>query len=189
MRPALHSRRARAGFTLAEVAVTLVIVGISLVLVLQALNNAKLTAANTRNLKLARDLGLLTLGQIEAGLYQDEIRDRFGGSYAQEGYDDFFFEVALGQDVFDEQIEGIDDDVDAPFYNRNRDRDRNASEEEQEEQDLTLQEGVESVKVRVGFPRIGSYKNYLILEQAIPWKQVYGEEEVEQDAATTESKP
>ena len=40
---------ARAGFTLAEVMVTLVIVGIGLTLVLQGLNTAKLTAAQTRN--------------------------------------------------------------------------------------------------------------------------------------------
>ena len=86
MRIPIRTHDRAAGFTLAEVAVTLVIVAITLTLVLQALTNAKLTAANTRNIKLARDLGLLTLGQVEAGLLQDEIRDFYSGSYAEEGY-------------------------------------------------------------------------------------------------------
>ena len=49
---------ARAGFTLAEVAVTLLIVGLILVLMLEGLNGAKITAAHTRNLRLAQDLGI-----------------------------------------------------------------------------------------------------------------------------------
>ena len=65
-------------------------------LVLQALGTATTAAAQTRNMKLARDLGLLTLGRISAGLYQEEIRDRFFGTFGEEGYPEFEFEVALG---------------------------------------------------------------------------------------------
>ena len=68
MKPSQASRD-RSGFTLAEIAVTIVIVGIGLVLVLQGLNHSKMTAAHTRNMKLARELGHLTMGQVEAGIY------------------------------------------------------------------------------------------------------------------------
>ena len=65
--------RARAGFTLAEVAVTLVIVAIGLLFVLQGLSTSKFTAAQTHNRKLARELALVTLGEIQAGLYRDDL--------------------------------------------------------------------------------------------------------------------
>ena len=58
----MSANRARAGFTLAEVAVTLVIVAIGPTLVLQGLNTSKMSAAQTHNRKVARELALLTLG-------------------------------------------------------------------------------------------------------------------------------
>jgi len=95
------ARAARAGFTLAEVMVTIVIVGVALVLVLQGLNATKFEAAHTRNLKFARELGLLTLGQIEAGPFQeDSDRERLLGTYAEQGHEYFAYEVVFGDDGF-----------------------------------------------------------------------------------------
>jgi prepilin-type N-terminal cleavage/methylation domain-containing protein len=176
--------RARAGFTLAEVAVTIVIVGVSLTLVMQALNGAKLASAHTRNLKLARDLGLLTLGQIEAGLYQEDLRDHFFGSYSEEAHEEFTFELVLGDEVF-EEIEDQEYEYSA-YYSRFNDTDRYADDEDEDEGEV--EDVFEKVRIRVTFPQIGEYKNTLILEQWMPWKQVYGDDEAEDMAAVgTES--
>ena len=94
---------ARRGFTLAEVAVTIVIVGIGMLLVLQGLNTAKMAAAQTRNLKLSRELALITLGQIASGQFQDEIQKGLQGSYAEEGYPDFAYDVVVGDDTFSDE--------------------------------------------------------------------------------------
>ena len=61
-----HKTATRGGFTLAEVAVTIALVGLALVYMLQGLNTAKITAAYTRNIKLSKELALLTLGRIES---------------------------------------------------------------------------------------------------------------------------
>ncbi|HVS19734.1 MAG TPA: prepilin-type N-terminal cleavage/methylation domain-containing protein [Planctomycetota bacterium] len=80
----MSAPRRRVGFTLAEVAVTIAVVGLALVWMLQALNAAKLTAAQTRNLKLSRELALQTLGQLESGLFEDDlVDDRIDGTYAE----------------------------------------------------------------------------------------------------------
>ncbi len=165
----------RAGFTLAEVMVTLVIVGIGLTLVLQGLNTAKLTAAQTRNLKLARDLAILTLGQVEAGLFQEEEGERMFGSYAAEGYEDFSFEVVFGDDTLT--------DVEAPLGEGGFDtwdyRRSIEDEEEDYEEDEEAVEPYETVRIRVTFPPIRDYKNDLVLERWMGWERVYGVDEDE----------
>jgi prepilin-type N-terminal cleavage/methylation domain-containing protein len=170
----LKPRRGRSGFTLAEVAVTLVIVGIALVLVLQGLNTAKLTAAHTHQRKVARELALFTLGQVESGLYWEEVGDRLYGTYAEEGYPEFTWEVALGDDAFTEEEEGY-----GP-YDSFRDRPV-AEDEEEEDEDAT--EPFEKVRIRVDFPKLGELENTLTLERWIPWTQVYGEEEEDAEAS------
>jgi prepilin-type N-terminal cleavage/methylation domain-containing protein len=175
-------RRRRGGFTLLEVAVTIVIVGIGLTLVLQVLNTAQASAVQTRNEKLARELGLLTLGRIASGLYIEEVQDRFYGSYAEDEHPDFQFEVALGDEVFQEQ-QGQEDE-----YERNTgyydafDRRRELEEEERDPGEEEVEEPYERVKVRVSWPNVADYPNTLILEQWIPWDQVYGQDEDEQAA-------
>ncbi|MDP6762973.1 MAG: type II secretion system protein [Planctomycetota bacterium] len=164
---------ARAGFTLAEVAVTIVIVGVSLTLVMQALNGAKFASAHTRNLKLARDLGLLTLGEIEAGLYQEELRDHFFGTYAEQDHEEFGFEIVLGDEVF-EDMESEEYEYSA-YYSRFNDPDRYDDDEDDEEGEV--EEAFEKVRIRVTFPKIGEYENQLTLEQWMPWDQVYGDDE------------
>ena len=88
----------RGGFTLAEVAVTLLIVSFALVLILQGLNVAKFSAAQTHNRKVARELALLTLGRVQSGLYWEDLDGEPGeipGSYAEEGYEDWRFTIDL----------------------------------------------------------------------------------------------
>ena len=168
-------RSGRTGFTLVEVAVTIVIVGIGLTLVLQALGTSTSSAAQTRNLKLARELGLLTLGRIECGLYREEIQDRFYGTYAEDGEPDFEFEVALGEEVLQDELE--DYDPNSPFYDSWNDPDRYDDEDDEDEE---ATQPYEKVKIRVTFPKIREYKNSLILETWVPWEQVYGPTEDEE---------
>ncbi len=164
------SSRPRSGFTLAEVMVTIVIVGIALVLVLQGLNATKFEAAHTRNLKLSRELGLLTLGQIEAGLFQeDTVRDRLFGTYAEQGHEFFEYEVVFGDDGFltEDELYRYD-----PWRR------------EDDDEDEEIEEPYEIVQVKVTFPQIRGYKNELVLERWLPWDAVYPPEEGAQDNAS-----
>jgi len=165
--------RARSGFTLAEVAVTVVIVGMAMVLVLQGLNVSKMTAAHTRNQKLSRDLGLFTLGQIESGLLRDDLESGMSGNYAEEGYADFHWEIAVGDDALSESSSKADDgrhDSWAPTE---------AEEEAERDEDEDAEEPFEKVRIRVTAPKIREFSNEVTLERWIPWKQVYGEAEGE----------
>ena len=159
-----------AGFTLAEVAVTIVIVGIGLTMVLQGLNASQLTALQTRNMRLARELGLETLGQIESGLFWDEIVSGLSGAY--EDYPDFFWEIALGDDTFPDQ------DDDEYRYDTWAERDRLREEQElDEDEDEEAHDEYEKVRVRVTFPKILELTNELLLERWMGWEQVYGPDE------------
>jgi prepilin-type N-terminal cleavage/methylation domain-containing protein len=160
------ARRAQSGFTLAEVAVTIVIVGIGMILVLQGLNTAKITAAQTRNVKLARELALFTLGQVESGLFQDDIENGITGSYADQGYPEFSYEVAVGDQTF------LERDPNAPH-----DSWAKTQEELEEEEESDVQEPFEKVKIRITFPKFAEYENEKVFERWIPWEQVYGSEE------------
>lgn len=169
--PLRHGRR---GFTLAEIAVTIVIVGIGLVLVLQGLNTAKITAAQTRNSKLARELALFTLGQVESGLYQDDIKQGLAGNYSDMGYTAFSYEVLVGDAAFRER------DPNSPFDSWQPTEKELEQKQKEEEDEIT--QPFEKVKIRVTFPKYGEYSNELILERWMPWEQVYG---VEDDSTTT----
>jgi len=173
----LKSRRAHraAGFTLVEVAVSLLIIAIGVTLCLQSLQTAKFQAAHTRNLKLARELGVLTLGQIESGLFQEEISSGFTASYADEGYPDFDFEVQTGEDQFleaDEDTEGTYHDAFAARRQRQFEAQEDSGEDE-------VAEEFQKVRIRVTFPKFGEYTNHLDIESWMDWEQVYGEEDEE----------
>ena len=180
-------RGARAGFTLAEVAVTIVIVGIGMLLVLQGLNTAKLTAAHTRNMKLARELALTTLGQIASGLFQEDIQAGLEGSYAEEGYPDFSFEVVVGDESFRTET------TDGPFDSWAPRDDREEDEEKVEDPQEVTDEPFEKVKIKITFPKIQvaqeQLKNELVLEEWIPWNQVYGQSEEAQEEAPPAGQP
>ena len=164
MRP--PSSHSRSGFTLAEVMVALLLVGGFLVYIVAGLNTSKMAAAHTQALKQARELGLYTLSQLEAGLYWEDIDDTITGTYSELGYEYFSFEVAVGEDNFPSE----QNDPDSPYNMWDRDDD---DDEDEDEEELPY----EKVRVRVEFPQFSEFTNELILERWIPWKQIYGEEE------------
>ena len=190
---------ARAGFTLAEVMVTLLIVSIGLLLVTQGLTQARFSSAETHYRKVARELALLTLGRIESGLLWEELDgggEVLTGTYAEEGYEDFHYELVLGDEDFLEREDRYDQG-DVGFHDsweyerereeRERERDRTADDEEEDE----VAEAFEKVRIKIGFPRFDERPNTLVMERWIPWEQVYGSEEGEseqpEEAAEEES--
>jgi len=183
MRLARTSRR-RGGFTLAEVAVTIALVGIALAWLLQALNAAKLTAANARNIKLARELSLLTLGQIESGLFAKEIDDdRIEGSYADEGYPDFSFEAVIG----DENLTPNLDDT-AAFDNWRHDQDeKKAKESKKDKDEQEVEQPYEKIQIKVTFPKIQQSKNEFVIEKWVAWKQLHPDEPTDPNATPNTS--
>ena len=186
-RPAGPSRSARRrGFTLAEVAVTIALVGLALAWMLQVLNAAKLNAAQARNLKLARELALLTLGQIESGLFADEIDDeRIDGTYAEEGYPDFGFEAVIG----DENFRPDEDDLEAfDNWRHEQDRKRRESRKDGKEED-EAEQPYEKIQVKVTFPQVQELKNEYVLEHWVAWKQIHPDEEGEEGAAEAGAQP
>ena len=169
--------RKRSGFTLAEVAVTIALVGLALAWMLQILNAAKLNAAQSRNLKLSRELALLTLGQIESGLFADEMDDeRIEGSYVEEGYPDFAFEAVIG----DENFRPDEDDQQA-FDNWRHEQ--QAKERDSKEEDEEAEQPYEKIQIKVTFPKIQELTNEYVLERWVAWKQIHPDEESETDAA------
>lgn len=195
MRRAPHGGRAgRAGFTLAEVAVTLLIVSIGLVLVLQGLGTAKVSAAETHYRKVARELALLTLGRVEAGLFWEELDDdgdggTLTGTYAEEGYEDFHYELVFGEEDFTQSSEGYDRGSsyhDSWEYERERERERREREDKDATEEV-VEEPFEKVRIRVGYPRLTERESTLTLERWMPWQQVYGGEDGEAPPAEEES--
>jgi prepilin-type N-terminal cleavage/methylation domain-containing protein len=171
----LHRSREqlKAAFTLVEVAVTILIVGIALTLVLQSLNTSKLRAKQTQHLKIANELGSLTMGRVSAGLYREEVDTYISGSYSEEGYPEFTFEATFGDTPFPSS------DVDEPgarFDNWYDEDDQYDDDEDEEET-----EPYEKVKIRITFPVLSEYSNQIEMERWIPWDQVYEEEEGEGD--------
>lgn len=175
-------RSTGSGFTLAEIAVTIVIVGIGILLVMQSLNGAKLTAAHTRNLKLARMLGTYTLGEIESGVYLEEIDEDSGlqGDYSDQGFSEFTYEVVFGEEGFDDDT----DEEDRAFtaWDRSKKKDEDKEDEEKVEQPY------EKVWVRVRYPAVADQEDQLVLVRWVPWKQVYGKDD-ESKSASGSSKP
>lgn len=162
---------AGAGFTLAEVVVTIAIVAIALTLAFQSLNVSKLMAAHTRNSKLARELALYTLGQIEAGLFWEDIETGRSGIY--EDYPNFSYELALGDETFLE-IDPDEGPFDTWAYREEQRRLADDYDADAEEEQI---QPYEEVRVKVTYPAIRDLPNEFILERWIPWVQVYGEED------------
>lgn len=192
MRISNSARRARTGsregFTLAEVAVTLVIVGIALVLLLQGLGGSKAQAFYTRNLKVANQLARQTMGEISAALYQDEAEFGLEGTYADSDFPDFHYEVWFGEDEFPSDFADESDGFDSWDHQREREREleedeeRNGSREPGSEEDEDEEhEPFEKVRIRVTFPVIGKYDGTIVLTEWIPWDQVYGAKEEKED--------
>ncbi len=179
------SGRARAGFTLAELAVTLVIVGMTLLIVLEGVNNSRSTATQTKNRKIAQELALLTIARVESGLFWEEL-DGLGtslsGTYAEEDYPAFSWEMIIG----DEEFAGDYDDDQDPYFDNLRHR-RDVAEEYDEADDDeeafsdTGSSGgpFERVSVRVSYPQLTDKPSTLTIERWIPLEQVFGNEDGE----------
>ena len=191
----MRAHASRAGFTLAEVAVTLLIVAIGLVLVLQGLTSAKLSAAETHHRKVARELALLTRGQVEAGLFWEELGDGKGkgsgdvmtGTYAEEGYEQFHYELVLGEEEFtsterdgEDGREGYHDSWEAEREREERAEERAGKDDDEEEEEVA--EPFEKVRIKVGYPQLTERESSLVIERWMPWEQVYGSEEEDEGA-------
>ena len=172
-----RARCKRSGFTLAEVAVTLVIVGIALLWIMEGLSRAKFIAAHTHARKMANELALMTLGQIESGLFWEEIDDQFSGNYAEEGYEAFSWEVVLGDESF---VDYEDPEDTLPYDAIQARRDKEAEEDDDDE---GAEEPYEKVRIRVLFTQLTEAPAELILERWVPWEQVYGSDEEETEGA------
>ena len=177
------------GFTLAEVAVTIALIGLALAWMLQVLNASKLNAAYSRNLKLSRELALLTLGQIESGQFADDIDDeRIEGTYAEEGYPDFSFEVVLGDENF--RPDPTDQRAfDSWQYERERrERETRAEESSSSGEEDEEDKAYEKIQVKVTFPKIQEMRNEYTLERWLPWRQLHPEDAAEaEEAAAAET--
>jgi prepilin-type N-terminal cleavage/methylation domain-containing protein len=176
LRQRRSASRTRGGFTLVEVAVTVAIVAICLTLAIQTLSLATLRAGHTRNLKTARELGSFTLGQIEAGLFWEDIDSGISGTYSEQSFELFYYEIVIGDETFPESAERQDNrphDMWAHQEEQRRQRDDYDPEEEDARQPY------EKVRIKVTFPALREYPDHLLLERWIPWDQVYGPEEDE----------
>lgn len=172
----------RRGFTLAEVAVTIALIGLALAWMLQVLNASKLTAAYSRNLKLSRELSLLTLGQIESGQYADDLdNERIEGTYAEEGYPDFAFEVVIGDENFrpDPTDQRAFDNWQAERSRREREQRAEEGEQSEEEEE---DQAYEKIQIKVTFPKVQDMRNEYILERWLPWRQLHPDEAGEAEA-------
>ncbi len=178
-----HPKRgSAAGFTLAEVAVTIVIVGIGLTLILQGMNSAKMTAVHTHNTKLARDLALETLGELESGLYREDLEDSedtLSGGYSERGYNDFYWEIVLGDETFPDLADRAESQLHDSW--RPTEYEEELEEDEEDEDGEEATEPYEKVKIRVTFPPLQDFSNTLIFEKWIAWDQIYGPPEEEED--------
>lgn len=173
MRPPLRpATTARAGFTLAEAAVTIAIVAVVLTVMLQGLEGAKFSAAHNRARKTAFELGSEMMGMISAGLWQEEIESGLTGSFAEQDEPDFYWELALGEDALAEATD--DDGTERPFDNYAARRDWEDSQDDDDEEDEESTEPFEKVKLRVSYPKFSDYPQELVLERWIRWEQVYG---------------
>jgi prepilin-type N-terminal cleavage/methylation domain-containing protein len=178
-----RASNARGGFTLAEVAVTLVIVGVALVYILQGVNTSYILAAQTHNRKVARELAFLTLAQVDSGLFWEDIDDRMFGNYAEEGYEDWHWEVVCGDETFSDELFEAEGGLQYDYY---RERERREEEDDDDDELDETHEPFETVRIRVTFPKLGEFQNAITLERNIPWEQVYGPE-VESGAKTPAS--
>jgi len=182
---------ARAGFTLAEVAVTLLIVSFGLLLVSQGLSNAKMLAAETHYRKVARELGLVTLGQVESGLFWEELDgggDSLTGSYAEEGYEDFSYELVVGDEDFRDSTSDYDpEDYHDSWESERERRERLDGDSNDDEDEEEVAQPYEKVRLKVSYPHFGEEPRDIVLERWIPWDQVYGADEEGSSSSSTPS--
>ncbi len=178
--------RARSGFTLAEAAITIAIVGLTITYTLQALTSAQTTAAHTHELKLAREMALRTLGEIATGQYQAEMNDVITGTFPEDEAPFMQYQIAFGDATLPSHGDPRDDygreRIDN-WENRRQWEDQRSDSDEDE-----AEEEYEIVRIRVIFPKHSEeLDDFIEFEAWIPWDQVYGADEQETDAAGDDS--
>ena len=153
------------GFTLAEIMVVVLIVGATLVTSVLSLTNSMGQAAHTRDIKIARELGLLKLGQFSSALYSEDIEDHMAGDFSEQDYEQFQWEVVLGDEAFDE----AEEDGKGNFNNWDT--------SDQDDEDEPTEKPYQEVRVKVTFPGPKESHNEIILEKRVTWSFLYGEGE------------
>lgn len=181
--------RAASGFTLVEAALTLAIVALVLVTVLRGMEGAKLTAFQTRQKKTAYELAQGMLGEITVGLWREDLESGMSGTFVERDEPDFIWELALGEDVFEDQ--GNDDGTERPFDNFAARRDwdeqnRSDTEDEEYEDGEAPEEPFEKIRIRVTFRKVKNFSNEIVLEKWAPWEEIYGPSEDEEEAFGSE---
>lgn len=177
MRLPRTQRSAQAGFTLAEAAITIAIVGLTLAYTMQALQSAQITAAHSRNVKIARELGMLTLSEIATGRWWDDIDTERGGTYAEQEYPEYYYELAIGDESFPDD-DSHNDYYDGIKHDTWRYREEQAFNNGDFEEDEEVALAFEKIQVQVTFPQLDELlENRITLERWIPWEQVYGVDE------------
>ena len=174
--------RGRAGFTLAEVMVTLLIVSIGLLLVTQGLTRARFTSAETHYRKVARELALLTLGQLESGLFWEELEgggEVLTGTYAEEGHEEMGYELVLGDEEFQRHDDGKNARDPSAYhdswqYEREREERQKKKDHKDDEDEDAVAKPFEKARIKVTYPKFEDRPNTLVIERWIPWEQVYG---------------
>jgi len=155
-----------AGFTLAEIIVTMLIVGILLVVSVQGIQRTMSQAAYTRDSRIARELALLQLGRLEAGLYIDEVEDHMEGDFSDDDQPYFQWELVLGTEEFhDEEVSESERFDSWEEY------------DEDEDEDADSGEPWVVARVKVRFPQHPGRSNELILERWMTRDFVYGPED------------
>ena len=165
MKP-MPNPRNDAGFTLAEMVVTLLIVALLLVISVQGIQRTMSQSAYTRDSRIARELALLQLGRLEAGLYMDEIEDHMEGDFSDDDQPYFAWELVLGtEEFYDEDVEESD------RFDSWEDYDEDEDEEADSGEPWVV------ARVKVTFPQHPERTNELILERWLTREFVYGPED------------
>lgn len=113
MSSAVLSRRARRGFTLMEVMVAIMLMAVAMTTLMQLRNDSVGRAADGRSMSVAARLASQLLHRIEAAQMID-LFDGMNGDFAEEGFDDFSYIVALGDGS--NYAENNDIDSDSPEW-------------------------------------------------------------------------
>ncbi|MCA9002237.1 MAG: hypothetical protein KDB61_09950 [Planctomycetes bacterium] len=166
----------RAGFTLAEAAITIALVGLTITYTLRALTAAQTTAAHTHEVKLAREMALRTLGEIGTGQFLVDGNEVLTGTYDEEVAPYMSYEVAFGEATLPTRDGTQDDSYDKPFDNWQA-REQYRAENDLDEPVEGEHEPFEKVVIRVTFPKHSDLPDFIELESWIPWEQVYGPDE------------
>ena len=179
--PTSKKARSKKGFTLAEAAITIAIVGLTITYTLQALTSAQTTAAHTHELKLAREMALRTLGEVSTGQFDAQTGEVIIGNYPEDLAPFMTYQIAFGDTSL--PTRGTDQEEDSNkidnWANRRQWEQDNSSDEEEE----GMEEDYETVTIRVIFPKHSKELDDSIeIEAWIPWAQVYGVEEEEEGA-------